>query len=82
MDFAAALTLIRRGGVVARASWSGSGLTLGIMTPPAESGIMPFVAVRSAAGKLMAWQPSQQEMFADDWYEVSSWGGSGTWLEI
>jgi Protein of unknown function (DUF2829) len=72
MDFSAALMLIRRGGIAARASWSGSGLALGIMAPPAESNIMPFVAVRSSDGRLMAWQPSQQEMFADDWYEVSS----------
>lgn len=72
MDFSSALTLIRQGGVVTRPGWGG--LTLGVMAPPAESGIMPFLAVRSTSGQLMAWSPSQQEMFTDDWCVVEQEG--------
>lgn len=73
-DFSTALTVIRGGGVVTRAAWVGSGLTLGLMAPPAESGMMPFVAVRSQTGQIMPWTPSHQEMFAEDWYRVEMEG--------
>lgn len=73
-DFSMALTVIRGGGVVTRVSWAGPGVTLGMVAPPADSGIMPFFAVRSQAGQIMPWTPSQQEMFADDWYQVEMEG--------
>lgn len=66
-DFSHALTVIRGGGVVARKQWDGTGLTLGVLALPADSGIVPFLAVRAANGQLMAWTPNQQELFATDW---------------
>lgn len=73
-DFSYALTLIRAGGVVTRKMWEGTGLTLGVMAPPADSGLTPFLAVRATNGQLMPWTPNHQELFATDWIEV---GGSG-----
>ncbi len=72
MDFSDALRLIRSGGVVTRSTWSR--LTLGVMAPPAESSIMPFLAVRAPDGKLVAWTPGQQELFAEDWVRVEQEG--------
>lgn len=70
MDFPNALSIILGGGIVTRHSWNGSGLTLGVMAPPAESGIMPFLAVRTTDSKMVAWVPGQQELFAKDWVQV------------
>lgn len=70
MDFPNALSIVLSGGVVTRQSWSGSGLTLGVMAPPSESGIMPFLAIRASDGKIVAWAPGQQELFAKDWVQV------------
>lgn len=74
MDFPEALSIILTGGVVTREVWRGSGLTLGVMAPPAESGIMPFLAVRSMDGKIIAWTPGQQELFANDWTQIQPEG--------
>lgn len=76
-DFSRALTIARSGGVVARAAWEGSGITLGVIAPPADSGLTPFLAVRAANGQLMPWSPNQQELFASDWFEMPSQGVAG-----
>lgn len=75
MDFSSALTLVRQGRVVTRPGWGS--LTLGLVAPPAESGLTPFLAVRSNAGQMMPWQPSQQEMLSDDWEEIDLSAGHG-----
>lgn len=73
-DFSEALTIARSGGVVAREMWAGTGLTLGVIGPPADSGLTPFLAVRAENGQLMPWTPNQQELFAKDWIRVPSAG--------
>lgn len=70
-DFSQALLIIRGGGVVVRKMWAGTGLTLGVMAPPAESGMTPFLALRAENGQMMPWTPSQQELFATDWMQTS-----------
>ena len=77
MDFGKALHIIRSGGVVTREAWNGTGLVLGVMAPPAEQGIMPFLAVRAADGSVMAWAPGNQELFAEDWTPVQAEGPIG-----
>lgn len=69
MDFSDALRLIRSGGIVTRPQWGG--LTLGVMAPPAESGITPFLAVRATNGSIMPWSPNHQELLTTDWVQVS-----------
>ncbi len=74
MDFSDALRLVKGGGVVARQVWLSHGMTLGVMAPPAESNIMPFLAIRAPEGKLIAWTPGNQELFSDDWVQVQEEG--------
>ena len=68
-DFSAALTIVKNGGVVARAGWNG-GLTMGVMAPPQNSGLMPFLALRQSDGMVMAWSPGQADMFCVDWCQA------------
>lgn len=69
MDFPEALRVVLNGGLVARQIWEG--ISMGVMVPPGELGILPFLALRSDNGPLMAWAPSNQEMFANDWVKVT-----------
>lgn len=75
MDFSNALRIVRSGRVVTRPSWDG--LLLGMMALPTESQIMPFLGVKTSGGPIMAWTPSQQELFAEDWVEVGGVAGHG-----
>ena len=70
MDFADAFRIMRSGGVVTRQCLTETGLTCGVMAPPKDSGLMPFFAVRSHDGMVIPWQPSHQELFAEDWIAV------------
>lgn len=77
MNFPSALTIVLSGGVVSRSTWSGSGFTIGVLAPPADSKIMPFLAIMETGGNMMAWVPNQQEMFATDWVRVEEVSGHG-----
>ena len=77
MDFADAFRIMRSGGVVTRQSLLETGLTAGIMAPPADSGIMPFFAVRTSDGRVMPWTPQNMELFAEDWIVVQGEGVAG-----
>ena len=73
-NFGAALIIARNGGIVSRMAWNGHGLSMGVVAPPADTGIMPFLAVRKGSGMLMAWVPSQLDMLTDDWKQVHQEG--------
>lgn len=79
--FAQALDIVRGGGIVTRQCWKGTGLSVGVVVPEPFGGkanpMSPFLALRAPNGQLAAWAPSNQELFATDWYELSQMGVVG-----
>lgn len=88
MNFSEALTLIKEGKKVARSGWNGKGMfvflvpgsTFQVNRPPLL-GIYPdgttinyhsHIDMRTVDLKIVPWVPSQTDLLADDWEEVSS----------
>ena len=67
MDFSDALRHMRAGRTARREVWINLGLIVGFVVPSPESNIMPFLATQTPNGRMMAWQPCQEELIADDW---------------
>lgn len=75
MDFGAALDLIKKGDRVARAGWNSEGMYLfrvahwdgtgdGALNDCPHS---PFIAMKTADGKVVPWLASQTDVLAEDW---------------
>ena len=76
MDFSEALRHVRNGGLIKRSPlWDFLGVVVATVVPTPESNIMPFLAARAVNGMMMAWTPSHEDLFADDWIETKIEGG-------
>ena len=78
-DFSIALAHLRNGRKVAREGWNRKGQWLMLtITPPTTSievdgkrfAFAPYVQLKNAEGEMVPWQPSQDDMLADDWMIV------------
>ena len=85
MDFGQALAVVKNGGRVTRAAWSGGtfiylvpGSTFQVNRPPllgiyAEGTVInyrPHIDIRASDGTCSPWQPSQDSLMAEDWGTV------------
>ncbi len=66
MSFGHALMALRDGRLVARNAWSDSGMWLS-MDPPT----LPIIGINTVDGASVPWTPTQEDMLADDWMELS-----------
>lgn len=78
-DFSAALRRLKAGDRVQRAGWNGKGMwlvlasggiyrDLGDEKPMGD--LQPFIVMKTADDKFVAWLASQTDMLADDWQVV------------
>lgn len=74
MNFSQALELIKKGASVTRGGWNGakSGLSMYVFAqvPDQNSKMTNPYLVMSVEKSNTPWQPSQLDLFADDWQEV------------
>lgn len=77
-DFAWALRALKNGQRVHRHGWNGKGMWLVLVDNwglamhqlndvEREAGMLPFIAMKTADGKLVPWLASQTDMLAEDW---------------
>lgn len=70
MDFSEALTKLKKGLKVARKGWNGKGLFVEAQYPDDNSKMgNPYLFIDASAlgGTKNPWQPSQTDLFAEDW---------------
>jgi hypothetical protein len=83
IDFSLALQYIKMGMKVKRVGWNGKGAfvflvpgstfvvnrapLLGIFPEGTEVNYLPHVDMKTAAGKITSWVPSQADLMASDW---------------
>lgn len=82
MDIGAAFTNLKAGRCVARSPWLSKGLTLclvsglafkvsgglvGLYPDGSDVRLAPLIAMSVGGGLLVAWQPTQSDLLADDW---------------
>ena len=86
MNFGDALNALKEGKKVARQGWNGKGMFLYYVSEGAytaktaiaeeiadESGLVAYgayVAIKSVSGVVYIWNPSQQDLFAEDWVVI------------
>lgn len=78
MDFSNALLAIKSGARMARKGWNGKGMYLFYIanwtyTDGKQDNFpnLPFIAMKTADGKIVPWLCSQTDMLADDWETAS-----------
>jgi hypothetical protein len=84
MGFGEALEVLKNSGKASRAGWNGKGLHLELQRPDAHSKMtLPYLylvypdvpasdtAPNNHIGAKVPWQPSQTDLLANDWLEVS-----------
>lgn len=74
-DFSSALLVLKMGQRVERAGWNGKGMWLVLVNAwqPVDlvmGEAVPFIAMKTADGKLVPWSPSQTDVLANDWRAV------------
>lgn len=68
MSFSEALQLLKEGNRVLRVGWNGKGMWLEAQTPDEHSKMQrPYVFISDAEQSLVPWNPSQTDLFAEDW---------------
>lgn len=73
MDFSEALKLLKNDKRVSRSGWNGRGLSIKAQYPDDNSKMgnpYLYIDARSLGGTLNPWQPSQTDLFAEDWFVV------------
>lgn len=56
----------------ARDGWNGKGQYITLCIPaPSERVTVPYVCIRTDCGATVPWAPSQTDMLADDWMDVT-----------
>lgn len=86
LNFGAALEALKQGKKVARHGWNGKGMYLYYVSEgryPVKMDIAKeiadkegmvsygaYIAIKSVSGVVYIWNPSQQDLFADDWVIV------------
>lgn len=82
MGFALALSYLKRGHRIAREGWNGKGMWVRQINfsqdtefsyqekDYAEGTLMPITVIKTPGNQLWAWNPSQQDVLADDWMVV------------
>lgn len=78
--FGAAIEALKAGNVVAREGWNGKGMFLiyvgadewssSVLEQPGLQGFydrLPWIAMKTADGKIVPWLASQTDILADDW---------------
>jgi hypothetical protein len=77
--FGMAIVYLKRGHRVRRSGWNGKGMWIRRIdfsqdaefsyreNAYAEGTLMPFVVIKTPDNQLFPWNPSQQDMMADDW---------------
>lgn len=70
MNFSEALELLKDGKILYRNGWNGFGLRVTAQFPDANSKMgSPYLYIdaKSLGGSKVPWQPSQTDLFAEDW---------------
>lgn len=71
-DFSWALDTLRDGGSVTRHNWNGPNQRLHLQRPDSGSKMtQPYIFIVTAQGDRVPWFPSQTDLLANDWHEVS-----------
>lgn len=56
----------------ARDGWNGKGQCISLCIPvPSERVTVPYICIRTNYGATVPWTPSQTDMLADDWMDVT-----------
>ena len=72
-DFGWALRIVKRGGRFAREGWNGKGMYVAMQVPDANSKMgRPYLYIKSVDGLLVPWAPSQTDILANDYSEVTA----------
>lgn len=78
MNFGDAIAALKRGKAVSRRGWNGKGLWLTLQVPDTHSKMtLPYIyltypsADQFLVGGRVPWHPSQTDVLAEDWLEVS-----------
>jgi len=87
-DFSYALMTLKEGRPVARKGWNGKGMFIYMVPAASYEAITPgmklvfgqgkkvpygaYIAIKNAQGTVNIWNPSQADLFAEDW-EVLDW---------
>lgn len=70
MNFGKAIEELKNGNKVAREGWNGKGMWL-VLVNSNDSvdgiNVVPYVALKTPANVLQAWNASQADALADDW---------------
>lgn len=78
-DFAWALGQLKAGSRVLREGWNGKGMYVFLISGDEWSftngkndnyPLLPFIALKTADGKQVPWQPSQTDILAEDWCAI------------
>ncbi len=75
MDFSDALGLIKNGFKLQRKGWNGKNMWITVcndFTPynldyDKDTGILPFIIMKTSDNKLVPWLASQTDILAEDW---------------
>jgi len=70
MNFSDALTELKNGKALHRVGWNGRGLKVKVQHPDDNSKMgnrYTYIDATALGGTLNPWQPSQTDLFADDW---------------
>ena len=80
MDFSEALRHIKNRSRMARNGWNGNGMWVILLDEKDydveayarfnTQSLSPFIAIRTAGGSMVPWQPSIGDVLANDWYIV------------
>lgn len=67
-DFSTALYRLKSGSRVRRCGWNGKGMSLVLVVATPQ--VAPYVAILATDGRLYPWNPSQQDLLAEDWEQA------------
>lgn len=72
MNFPQAVERLFSGSKIARNGWNGKGMYIGVQEPHVGGDMdKPYAYIVGTDGKGVPWIPSQSDLFADDWIEVT-----------
>ena len=71
MTFGDAMNVALGGGTVRNVNWNGANMSVKAQIPDSWSKMTaPYMYMEDAQGNLVPWQPSQQDMFSNNWIVV------------
>ena len=78
MNFSQALTELKNGKSLTRASWNGQGQFVKLQKPDEDSKMRrPYLYISPVDGELVPWIASQTDLLSDDWQIVEEEQNNG-----